>query len=211
MQNSYLNHPAEEALERYLLNQSPEDEVDVVETHILACHGCVSRLETLEAQIAAMRTALLELQQQSAAAAVGQQHRSWKTWFTVPHMAWAGAAAVAVAAGLAITPQFVRHSAPAAEVSLFAYRGLESPVVPEGRPLHIHFNAADLPDGPVLVQLVNYNGAELWKSSGVVRQDRVDVTAPKITNAGSYFFRLYETGQNGREGELLREFSFQAK
>src|ERR1700761_3111870 len=109
MQNSYLTHPAEEALERFLLHQSPEDELDVVETHILACDACVSRLEVLGNQISTMKNALLELQQQSAVAAASQQHRSWKAWFTVPHLAWASAAAVAVAAGLVVTPQFVRH------------------------------------------------------------------------------------------------------
>jgi anti-sigma factor RsiW len=212
MQNSYLDHPAEETLERFLLHQSPEDELEVVETHILACDSCVARLESLEAQITAMRTALRELQQQqAAAAAAGAQPRSWKSWFTVPHMAWTGAAAAALVTGLVITPQIAHHAAPAVDVSLSAYRGVETAAVPEGRSLNVHLNAADLPAGPVIVQLVDYTGNEVWKTNGTVRQDQVDIAAPKISRAGPYFFRLYAPARNAQRGELLREFSFQAK
>lgn len=210
MQNSYLDHPAEETLERFLLHQSPEDELEVVETHILACDTCVARLETLEAQITAMKTALGELQQQQAAAA-GAQPRSWKSWFTVPHMAWASAAAAALVAGLVIAPEIAHRAAPAVDVSLSAYRGIETTAVPEGRSLNVHLNATDLPAGPVLVQLVDYTGNEVWKTSATVRRDQVNVTAPRISHAGPYFFRLYAPARNAQPGELLREFSFQAK
>ena len=209
MQNLYTNHPAEEALERFLLHQCPDEELEVVETHILACDGCISRLEALETQIVATKIALEALERESTVAVAARQHRPWKTWFTVPNLSWAGAAAAVVAAGLLVTPQLVRHSAPAAEVTLSAYRGLETGVVPEGRPLHVHFNAPDLPQGPIAVQLVNETGEELWKGAGVVRQDKVEVTAPKIQHTGVYFFRLY--AGTSQQGELLREFSFQVK
>jgi hypothetical protein len=212
MQNSYLQHPTEETLERFLLHQSPEDELEVVETHILACDTCVARLEDLEIQIATMKTALRELQlQQAAAATAGAQTRSWKSWFTMPHMAWSGAAAAALAAVLTITPQIAHRTAPAVDVNLLAYRGIEAAAVPEGRSLHVHMNAADLPVGPVVVQLVDDTGNEVWRTKGTVNQDRVNVSAPKISHAGPYFFRLYAAAPNGQQGELLREFSFQAK
>jgi hypothetical protein len=212
MQNSYLQHPTEETLERFLLHQSPEDELEVVETHILACDTCVARLEDLEIQITTMKTALGELQlQQAAAATAGAQSRSWKSWFTVPHIAWAGAAAAALAAVLTITPQIAHRSAPAVDVNLTAYRGLETLAVPERRSLHVHLNAADLPTGAVIVQLVDYSGAEVWRTAATVTQDRVNVSAPKISHPGPYFFRLYAAAPNGQQGELLREFSFQAK
>ncbi len=208
MQNSYTTHPAEEALERFLLHQCPDEELDIVETHILACDGCVSRLEALETQIAATKVALEELERERTVAVAARQHRPLKTWFTVPNLSWAGAAAAVVAAGLIVTPQ-LSHRAPAAEVTLSAYRGLETGVAPEGRPLHVHFDATDLPAGPVLVQLVNETGTELWKGSGVVSHEKVTISAPKIAQDGTYFFRLYDTGKN--QGELLREFSFQVK
>lgn len=207
MQNSYLdNHPAEETLERFLLRQCSEPEEETVETHILACDACVSRLEALEAQIAAIKTALGELQREKAFAAAAE-HGARKQWFTVPNLSWAGAAAV-LAAGLIITPE-LRRSEPAADVTLSTYRDMQTGVVPEGRPLHVHFNAEGLPDGPVTVQLVNETGAELWKGAGVIRQEKAEVTAPKIAQDGAYLFRLYAGVK--QQGELLREYSFQVK
>jgi hypothetical protein len=210
MQNSYIDHPAEEALERFLLHQCPDDELETVETHILACGACVSRLEALETQVANLRLGFEELERQRAVAVAAKQHRSWKTWFTVPNLAWAGAAAVVVA-GLAITPQLLRHPAPLAEVSLVATRGTETSAVPEGRPLHVHLDAAGLPEGPVSVELIDEAGTQLWKGSGLVRHDQVDVTTPQITSPGGYFFRLYAPARNGQPGDLLREFALQAK
>jgi hypothetical protein len=208
MQNSYLdNHPAEETLERFLLHQCSEPELETVETHILACDACVSRLEALETQIAAIKTALGELQREKAFAAAAE-HGAWKRWFTVPNLSWAGAAAAVIAAGVFITPE-LRRSQPPADVTLSTYRDMQTGVVPEGRPLHVHFNAQGLPDGPVTVQLVNDTGAELWKGAGVIRQEKAEVTAPKIAQDGSYLFRLY--GGARPQGELLREYSFQVK
>jgi hypothetical protein len=210
MQNSYLNHPAEEALERFILHQCPDEELETVESHILACDDCVSRLEALESEIADLRMGYEKLTQESAVAVAAKQQRSWKTWFTVPNLAWAGAAAVVVA-GLAITPQLVRHSAPLAQVSLSAYRGTESATVPEGKRLDVRLNAADLPQGPVMVELVNDDGAQLWAGNALVAHDQVEVTVPKIDSAGAYYFRLYTSAQNHEPGKLLREFSFQIK
>lgn len=212
MQNSYLDHPVEEALERFLLHQSPEEELDAVETHILGCDTCVARLEALETEIAVMKNALGQLQQQqAAAAAAGAQPRSWKSWFTVPHMVWASTAVAALAAVLIITPEIAHRSGPAVDVSMSAFRGVEAISVPEGRSLNVRFNAADLPAGPVIVQLVDYTGKQVWKTEASVTHDQVNITAPQISHAGPYFFRLYAPAQNGQQGELLREFSFQAK
>ena len=62
MNEPYREHPSEEALERFLLNMSPEEEVEGFETHILACGYCIEQLETLETQIAATRLALQTLE-----------------------------------------------------------------------------------------------------------------------------------------------------
>lgn len=210
MQNSYLDHPAEEALERFLLHQCPDEELESVEIHILGCGSCVSRLEALETHIADLRIGFEELQREQAVAVAAKQHRSWKTWFTVPNLAWAGAAG-AVVIGLAVTPQLLRHPAPLAEVSLVSYRGSEVTSVPEGRPLHVHLNATDLPEGAAVVELVNDTGAELWQRGAQIRHDAVDIVAPQINQPGSYFVRLYAAGQDNRPGEMLREFALQAK
>ena len=61
MSDSYRDHPNEEALERFLLNTSPEEELEILESHILACGECVGLLKTLENEIAATRLALRQL------------------------------------------------------------------------------------------------------------------------------------------------------
>ncbi len=70
MQEPYIDHPTEEALERFLLHHSEEQELEIVETHILACESCVSRLESLESDIAASKLALRQFQAKHAAKAV---------------------------------------------------------------------------------------------------------------------------------------------
>jgi hypothetical protein len=55
---AYLDHPAEEVLERFLLSHCSENELCEVETHILHCEGCVARLELLELQITAFKLCL---------------------------------------------------------------------------------------------------------------------------------------------------------
>jgi hypothetical protein len=48
----------EEALERFLLHQSRDEELEVLESHILACESCVTRLEDLEVWLAVTKLAL---------------------------------------------------------------------------------------------------------------------------------------------------------
>src|SRR5205823_12460915 len=133
----HLEHPTEEALERFLLHQSEEPEIALVETHILACESCVDRLEALEMQIAATRIALAELQRDSHAKQATSEKRSWRGWFGIGGLSFAGAAACAVLAIALFTP---------AQVQLSAYRGTETSSVPEWRPLHMHLQTADIPD-----------------------------------------------------------------
>src|SRR5581483_6267260 len=56
--NRCLGHPREEALERFLLFQCKGEELGNIETHIVACDLCVTRLESLETQIAIVRLGL---------------------------------------------------------------------------------------------------------------------------------------------------------
>jgi hypothetical protein len=58
MNESYRDHKDDEALERFLLNMSSEEELEILESHIIACGYCIERLETLETDIGAIRLAL---------------------------------------------------------------------------------------------------------------------------------------------------------
>jgi hypothetical protein len=209
MTNTYLEHPAEEVLERFLLQHSDEEELDVVETHILACESCVARLETLETQIAATKLALQNIHQQEVAKAVAKQPAPSRSWFTLPRLSMAGALA-ALAIGIGIAPQFMNRNAPVAQVSLVAYRGSETPTVPRDHQLDVHLNANDLNEDNVAVQLVDDRGSQLWKGNATVKQNEIDVNVPKISETGAHFFRIYAPATKG-EGELLREFAFNVK
>jgi hypothetical protein len=201
MEDSYQKHPSDEALERFLLNQSQDEELDVIETHILACEACVTQLEALELQIAAAKIALREME--SIPAKQRSATAGWRSWFTVPALSWAGAAAAAAGA-------IMFFSIPR-ETTVSAYRGTETAVVSEWRPLRLQLNTTDLEPGPVTVELVNANGLPVWKGSSVAKNDKVAVSLPRLTHSGKHFLRLYSPGQNGAQGELLREYALEVK
>jgi hypothetical protein len=203
MNEPYLEHPSEEALERFLLNMSPEEELEALETHVLACSYCVDQLEYLETQIAATRLALQMLESDQAKKKSVDQNSSWKSWFTIPRLSLAGAGA-ALAAGVLF------FSLPR-DVNLTAFRGTETAIVSEWRPLRLHLNAKGLPEGPILVELANNSGSIVWKGTSAVGHDTVDVTLPRITKSGPHFLRLYTAPQDASGGELLREFALHAK
>ena len=202
MSRSYLDHPTEEALERFLLHHAQEDELDKVETHILACDACVSRLEELELQMAAAKLALQELSREPKPESA-HERRSRKEWFTLRTLSWAGAVA-AVALTVTVAPRFVSPTAPAADVSLSANRGSDIPIVPLGRPLHLHLSAQDIANGPVRVVMVDSNGSEVWKGEGEAQHDQMEVTIPKLNHGGEHYLRLYAIGSAKSEGDLLR-------
>ncbi len=207
MELSYLDHPAEESLERFVLEQSDDTELTVIETHVLACDSCVARLESLEIQVAAIKLAFEEIHKEKVAKAVAKQQTAGRRWFGVPQLALMGVSA-ALLLGLSIVPRMIVDHQPAVQVSLMAYRGIETPVAPRNRALEIHLNANDLNEKLVEVSLVDAQGKEVWKTNAPVQQNEVSVQVPKISQAGTHFFRLY-TPQAGGQGELLREFGVQ--
>ncbi len=103
IQNSDFYHPTEESLERFLLGHSQEEELAVVETHILACESCVTRLESLEMNVAVMKLALGESQPARSARQVFKVRAVWRTWFEVSPLSLAAAAGV-LALGFAVVP-----------------------------------------------------------------------------------------------------------
>lgn len=206
---SYIDHPAEEALERFLLNHCEEPELEAVETHILACESCVSRLEVLESDIAASKVALRQFQARQAAKSA--KARSWREWLTIPKLVGAGAVA-ALALGVILVPRLTQHPTAAPEISLSAYRGLEAVVWPENQPVHVRLNATDLAEGPVIVQMVDSSGSQIWSSAASVKQHEVSITVPRITEPGTHYLRLYAAARGATsQGDLLREFAFQVK
>ena len=81
--------------------------------------------------------------------------------------------------------------------------------LPEGRPLDLRMDTADIPQGPVDVEVVDAAGAHVWNGHALVSSEKADVKLPEIRKAGTYFLRFYPTGS--KEHELLREFRFEVQ
>ncbi|HMF75698.1 MAG TPA: hypothetical protein VK604_08570 [Bryobacteraceae bacterium] len=114
MTDPYSDHPKEEALESFLLNRLPEAELEIVETHILACEFCIEQLESLEVLIAATKaTAMKPEARQTHPQFIGASV-PWKDLFSFPKLSLAGVfCAATVGAILFSVPR---------EVNLSAYR-----------------------------------------------------------------------------------------
>lgn len=208
MQQYSEQHPSEDDLERFLLHRMDEEELEGVETHILACHSCVTRLENLEIQIAATKMALADLHQQtvaeSYAAETAKKKSGWfgLNWLNARTLSFAGAAA-ALALTISVAPRYTT-----VEKDMSAFRGAETNVIPAGRPVLVHLNAKDLAENPVAVEVVNAEGSEIWNSPGKVEGETVNAKLPPIDAKGNYLLRIYASDKTQNHGELLREFSF---
>jgi hypothetical protein len=210
MNNTKPDHPTEDELEKYVLNRSREEELEGLETHILACESCVSRLEDLELQISATKLALQEMQGEQIAKTASAPQPSWTAWFTVPKLSFAGAAA-AVALALIVVPAFLPRNAPVAQLSLSAYRGNDISVAPAGHPLEMHLSTGDLSEGPVFVAVVDLRGTEVWRGRASIHHEQIEVVVPPIKGTGAHFLRLYAPTQATSDRDLLREFAFQVQ
>jgi hypothetical protein len=228
MTNQFLEHPNETTLERFLLQQSASAELEAVETHILVCESCITRLEALEISLATLQSALLAFETERIQK---ERHASrtttiWNKWFTMPTLSWAGATCAALALGLAVVPSelqqsisvertvthFAEGALSACNTStaslLSACRGFEAAILPSDRPMRLRVDTTDLTPGPIQVQLVSSIGKEVWRGTTTVRNEQAKVELPQIAKAGVYFLRLYTQIAIADEG-LLREFRFE--
>ena len=204
----YVEHPTEDTLERFLLHQMQEEELESIETHILSCDSCVTRLEELEVQITATKIALADLHNETVAENYAKEKSSRWTWLRSHSWSLAGATA-ALALGVTVIPKLAHVSPYEAQVS--AYRGSDTVTVPAGRSLLLHLNAKDLSAEAVNVELVNAEGNQVWKGSDIISRSQVNAKLPEISNKGNYLLRLYASGKNGAPTDLLREFSLEVK
>ena len=199
MNSPYLDHPSADALERFLLNQSEEDELDIVETHMLACEACVARLETLEVQVAATKLALQSLEAESKLQLANPpaKRSGWVCWLTLPQLSFAGA-------GLAACAVVLTFMSVPREVTVATFRGTETTVVSEWLPLDLHLNARELPAGPVQVEIVKAEGGTVWQGQSVIRNDQIEIKV-RFTKTGQYLIQV------SSNGDPLREYSIQTQ
>lgn len=211
MNEPYRDHPSEDSLERFLFNQSDEEELETVETHFLACEACVTRLEALELNIAATKLALRNQQAEQpvrvAQSVSSQSVSSWKNWFswlTVPRLSFAGAAMAACAIALTFI------SVPS-EVNLVAERGNETTTVSRWKPLHLHLQARELPAGPVTVEMFRNDGKQIWQGAATVTNQQIDVDVPRLMASGDFLVQVYSPAAGNPVGDLVREYKLQSK
>ncbi|MBV8071720.1 MAG: hypothetical protein JO270_17550 [Acidobacteriaceae bacterium] len=195
MSGNLTDHPSEDALERFILNRCEQDELEIVETHVIGCESCVARLEILEEELLNIKTGG-ELFLKHSLSKTQKLDRSWIRFFSIPAFALATAAAALICVSTMV-PR---------DVTLSAFRGSEIAPVPEWHRLRIHLNARDLAPGPVKVELVDDQGVQRWHGESSVAADQVQVDMPAIRRSGEHFIRLED-----QQGELLREFAIQAK
>ena len=211
MNEPYRDHPSEDSLERFLFNQSDEEELETVETHFLACEACVTRLEALELNIAATKLALRSQQAEQTERLAqfdsSQTISGWKHWFrwlTVPRLSFAGAAIAACAVALTFV------SVPS-KVNLVAERGNEKGR-PEGRPnASVHLQARELPAGPVTVEMFRNDGKQIWQGAATVTNQQIDVDVPRLMASGDFLVQVYSPAAGNPVGDLVREYKLQSK
>ena len=200
MRKTYFDHPSSDLLEKFVLGRCTEDELDLVEPHILACHSCVSVLEGLEDEVASIKTVFGDVELQSTQAVVKPVREKipfWNRLFSVPNLSWAGAGLAAAALlSFALIP---------ANIQLQAERGEAKFVVPEWRPSHVHLADAALPEGRVAAEVADQNGTVLWSQVVADQNGGVDLNLPRFTHAGIYYARLYTAD---KQHDLLEEFPF---
>lgn len=201
MHHTSFDHPPVDVLERFALSKCSEDEVEVIESHILACESCVYALENLEVELAAFKLALEETAQAQRVTEQQSHTSSWKKWFSVPTLSWAGAALAACAFCLvAFVPT---------NTELAAQRGADhAPVVPEWRSANLSLDDQALPAGQLRAEVVDQNGSVVWAGTANSVQGHATVNGLRITHAGRYYARLYTSGA---EHELIDEFPFEAQ
>lgn len=203
MRYSYFDHLSVDVLERFILQRSSEREIELVETHMLACESCTCAFENLEVEIKAAKLALQEIaaeELQPTFELKERKPRFWRSWFSMRSLSWA-------AAGIAAGALCLFAFAPA-NIEMQAERGIATAVVPEWRPAHVRFVDEDLPAGPLRAEVVNETGVVVWSGDAKDEPGAVKLDLPRFTKSGHFYARLYTAGA---DHELLSEFPFEVK
>lgn len=197
---SSLEHVSEDALERFLLNHCQYEELEVVETHILACDSCLTRLDILGLEIEAARLALQSLPTKHTSR-LAQLASRCASCFSLPRLSLAGA-------GLAASVLILMLGSIENNVTVTANRGDETSLVSPWLPLRLHLDSRDLSYGLVDVEIVDSVGRKIWEGDSSVNDNGLEVKVGWLTAPGPFFIRVFS---QGHPAELLREYSIQIR
>jgi hypothetical protein len=193
-----MAHIREDVLERYAMGKLPDAAVPNVEEHLLLCVTCQERLSEADEFVAVFRTAATHV--------MAHPTRWWRRIPSVPGLAWAGAAAVAVLF-VALGGISHRTNGAPATVVMHAMRGPESTArVPAGRSAVLVFPGVAAEAGRYDVQIVNPDGDTVAQADAQIVDGRTTLTADRLAR-GRYWVRLYR--KHGRE--LIAEYGLRAE
>ena len=178
-------HMDPEELEKYAMGDTPDDEAERIEEHLLVCESCRHNLSETEGYVRSMAHAASAIRRSPA-------RFRWAAVF--------GAVACVAALGV-----FLRWSGTRQEplaVSLTAVRGAVSSSATARRALELHPDLTGLAASPSYrVEMVNRDGARVWQ--GELTNQTALVPSQ---SAGTYFVRVYSP-----RGELLREYGLEVR
>ena len=184
------SHLTEDALEVYSLGRlSSEEDIAVVEEHILVCGYCQTRLEKMDGFVEAAVAG-------AKAVAANPEPNKFRNYLPI--------AIAASAALMVFVPGLLEQSTEPASIDLVAVRNETRPVAPAHKSLNLKPDLTGLSAASYDWELSGVDGQ--LKSSG-----KLDLSSGRLSvsglEAGQYWLRLKSGGQQ----EILREFSLSVK
>jgi hypothetical protein len=193
MDSNKNRHWEEDDLERYVMQQLPEAEAEVLELHLLVCESCRERLTETEDYVRSFEEASRRMRARE------QEAPRW-SWLTGwPRLAWAGALAGVIVAVIFLAGYPWSAAVNPVAVVLQASRSAEvSAVAPAGTPLVLQPDFSGLPVSETyMLEVVAADGSRIWQGSIAARAS----AAIPPQKAGLYFVRISSSSQ-----QLLREY-----
>jgi hypothetical protein len=196
-ESTEMKHVSEELLERYSLQQLPEEQLAPVEEHLLVCELCQRTLTEVDDYVGAMKIAARQVTEENMPARRLQAAPRRPLQWILPL-----SSGVLIASLLIFVYVGKPQTQPPSEVTLTATRGASPFNISQAAAhsmLTIKVDAGDVSTGPLRLELVNEQGKTVWLGSGTKSQGPITVKIVRPLDAGLYWFRLYESDRLRQE------------
>jgi hypothetical protein len=207
MQQETIKHIDADRLEAYAMNTMAQEEIPIVEEHLLFCASCLDQLEAIEKYDRAIQGAAKRIREEEikAPATAG----IWdlvRDWFHTPAPMWAGALAAACLI-LVVGLQLREKPGAPVDVTLEAVRGSVTGTAPAGHALHLRLDSKGVPDSSGWrIEIVDEDGSRVWTGAGVASDTAITASVDKSFRPGIYFVRLLLEGN-----DPVREYQLTVK
>ena len=183
------SHLTEDALEVYSLGRlSAEEDIAVVEEHILVCGYCQTRLEKMDGFVDAVAAG-------AKAVAVNPEPNKYRNYLPI--------AIAASAALMVFMPGLLEQNTEPTSIDLVAVRNESRLSVPARKPLNLKPDLTGLSEAAYAWELSGADG-DVKATGQLTLNGRLSVSG---LAEGQYWLRLKAGGQQ----EILREFSLSVK